>query len=155
MTTIFYLWYRHGDRIGGAHTMVLGTYTTEARAKDALAFLSDKPGFVDYGIGGFTIDPRQVDMTSMPGGPVGSERVLRQGKSFWDLWHRREDERGYDHDTLIGIYSSEAEAQQGLAMVRSLPEFSDFPEGFEIGEVTLDRTEMREGFVTVYPGDEF
>ncbi len=152
MTIVYNLWYRHGDRIGGAHALVPGTYSTEAKAREMLVFLSDKSGFVDHGIEGFSIEPRTVDVTALPSGQVGSEGNL-SGDTFYELWHHRKDERGYDHDTLIGIYSGEARAKLALAMVRNLPEFSDLPAGFEIVERPLDKTEWLEGFITIYPGE--
>ncbi len=70
------------------------------------------------------------------------------------LWHRHEDEMGYDHDTMLGIYSTRQKAEQALAMLRDKPGFVDHPGGFEIDDCTLDKTALVEGFVTIMPGEE-
>ncbi len=152
MTIVYNLWYRHGDRIGGAHTLLPGTYSTETKAQEARTFLSDKEGFVDYGIEGFAIQACRVDVTLTPQGAVGDEGML-PGKELYELWHRRDDGRGYDHDTLIGLYSSQEKAKQGISLVRDLPEFSDLPDAFETAKITVDRTHWEEGFFTAYPGE--
>lgn len=72
---------------------------------------------------------------------------------LWVLWHNRTDERGCDHDKMLGIYSTREKAEQGLAMLRDKPGFRDHPDGFEILEGRLDKTSMLEGFVTAW-GDE-
>lgn len=73
--------------------------------------------------------------------------------SYYALWHCRVDERGCDHDLLLGIYSTQEKAEQGLALLRDQPGFRDFPECFEILEGTVDQTHMLEGFVIAW-GDE-
>ena len=70
-----------------------------------------------------------------------------------ELWHMRTDEEGRDYEKLLGIYSTQEKAQQGLGLMRDKPYFRDFPECFEILEGGLDETDMTEGFVTVW-GDE-
>lgn len=72
---------------------------------------------------------------------------------YYALWHRRTDEEGRDHDRLLGIYSTQKKAEEGLALVRDMPGFREYPEGFEINDGTIDKTYMTEGFVTVW-GDE-
>ena len=153
MATIHNLWYRHKDRYGGDLAMTLGTYSTIDKAKEGMDFLQDKPGFADYGLSGFSIESRKVDVTYTSKGEAGSEGEL-VGQTYYALWHYRIDERDYDHDTLLGTYSSEAKAQQGLSITRDLPEFNDLPDSFEILDGTVDHTDMREGFVTIYHGEE-
>ena len=69
------------------------------------------------------------------------------------LWHERTDETGCDHEKMLGVYSTEQKAREAMEFLRDKPGFKDYPEGFYIRHCTIDRTEMVEGFVTVYPGD--
>jgi homoserine kinase type II len=69
------------------------------------------------------------------------------------LWHYRTDERGCDHDKMLGIYTTRAKAEEGLALLRDKPGFRDYPDGFEILEGELDTTGLLEGFITVEPGE--
>jgi hypothetical protein len=50
---------------------------------------------------------------------------------------------------LLGVYSSEAKAQEAKATASSLSGFRDHPDGFEISSYTVDRACWTEGFVTV------
>jgi homoserine kinase type II len=69
------------------------------------------------------------------------------------LWHRCTDEEGKDHELMLGIYSTQEKAEQGLALLRNKPGFRDYPDGFEAQDATIDRTYMTEGFVFAW-GDE-
>ncbi|HXS41977.1 MAG TPA: hypothetical protein VN766_17440 [Stellaceae bacterium] len=69
------------------------------------------------------------------------------------LWHCRTDEQGCEHEKMLGIYTTRAKAEEGLALLRDKPGFKDYPDGFEILEGALDETYMLEGFITVQPGE--
>lgn len=69
------------------------------------------------------------------------------------LWHFRTDEQGCEHEKMLGIYTTRAKAEEGLALLRDKPGFRGYPDGFEILQGALDETHMLEGFVTVYPGE--
>jgi len=60
------------------------------------------------------------------------------------LWFRRE---GLDEaDIFIGAYSSEEQAKAAIERLRKKDGFVDFPQGFEINQVELDRDRWIEGF---------
>ena len=69
------------------------------------------------------------------------------------LWHFRTDEQGCDHDKMLGVFSTRDKAQEALDFLRDKPGFKDYPDGFEILSGTMDKYGLKEGFVTVYPGD--
>jgi hypothetical protein len=75
------------------------------------------------------------------------------------ILHHRDQETydANDEDKVIGVYSSEARAQQAIERLRDKPGFRDFPERWFIGELTLDKdsTAWNEGFITVYRGDDY
>lgn len=83
--------------------------------------------------------------------------------TYYALWHMRFDDEDRDYDKLLGIYSTQQKAEQGLALLRDKPGFHDHPDGFEINgslpddsEISasvMDKTSMTEGFITVW-GDE-
>lgn len=74
-------------------------------------------------------------------------------QDYYEFWHMRVDAEGRDFDKQLGIYSTQDNAESGLALLRDRPGFRDHPDGFEILDGTMDRTGMTEGFITVW-GDE-
>jgi len=74
-------------------------------------------------------------------------------KTFYELCHMRVDDEDRDYDKLLGIYSTQEKAEEGLALLRDKPGFRDHPDGFEINEGPMNKTDMTEGFITVW-GDE-
>jgi hypothetical protein len=69
---------------------------------------------------------------------------------IYDLWFVREYEHREDTELRIGAYATVAEAEAVIARLREKPGFVDYPEGFQIQELTLGRTGWTEGFVTEY-----
>lgn len=65
------------------------------------------------------------------------------------LWHEYEDTNGCDQSKLIGAYRTHEAAVQALERSRTLPGFRDYPDGFEIAPVSLDRDSWTDGFVTM------
>ncbi|MCC8962090.1 hypothetical protein H8A95_07090 [Bradyrhizobium sp. Pear76] len=64
------------------------------------------------------------------------------------LWHSHEiGDRGTD-DKLIGVYSSEAEAEAAKARKLKYEGFRDEPDGFLIDKYELDRDYWSEGYIT-------
>ncbi|MEV7182359.1 hypothetical protein [Kitasatospora sp. NPDC093679] len=57
------------------------------------------------------------------------------------------DEQDGDDAKLLGVYSTEALAEERIHRARLLPGFAEEPDCFHIGEYTLDRDEWTEGFV--------
>ena len=52
-------------------------------------------------------------------------------------------------EKLIGIYSSENDAQEAIKRIKTKPGFRDFPDGFQIDEYEIGKDNWPEGFVTV------
>ena len=63
------------------------------------------------------------------------------------LWHSREIGNGHTDDKLIGVYSSEAEAEAAKARKLRYEGFRDFPRDFCIDRYELDRDQWSEGFI--------
>ncbi len=78
---------------------------------------------------------------------------MKMTRTFHSLWHLRTDAHGQDHDKFVGIYSTKEKAEQALALLRDMPGFHDYLDGFEINECMMDETCFTDGFVTVW-GDE-
>ncbi len=64
------------------------------------------------------------------------------------LWFVQESDEAEDAELLIGIYETEADAKAAIEHLKGKPGFVDFPQGFEIHEYTLGRTDWLEGFIT-------
>jgi len=68
------------------------------------------------------------------------------------LWHAHDlDEE--KEVKLLGVYSSEAKAQEAKAKASGLAGFRDYPDVCEISRYTVDRDEWTEGFLTVRWGE--
>jgi len=64
------------------------------------------------------------------------------------LWFVKERPEGEeDIELLIGVYSSQAEAQIAIERVKEKPGFAEFQEGFQICPYKLDHDHWEEGFV--------
>jgi homoserine kinase type II len=164
----FALWHERYDAQGQDHDKLLGVYSTEQKAEQALALLRNKPGFHDHP-DGFDIRDGIMDETSMLEGFVtlcGDEEfdpnhTLAKGtrvffpsadpmpESYWVLWLRYTDDQGYDHEIKVGDYTSRENAAKGIELVRDQPGFRDHPDGFVITKGTIDQTDMVNGFVTL------
>ena len=68
------------------------------------------------------------------------------------LQHVRDPDGDEDIKT-IGVYSSEASANEAIERARKLPGFCDHPDGFHIGPYFLDQDHWRDGFCTIYLGN--
>jgi hypothetical protein len=64
------------------------------------------------------------------------------------LQHFHEDGEYEEHPKLIGVYTSEEEAQAAIARLITQPGFRDHPKGFSIGETDLNRDGWEEGFIS-------
>ena len=67
MTTLYSLWHIYDNEHGVTSDTSIGTYTSEALAKQAIEELSDKPGFKKYP-DGFRIIPCTLDHIEWPDG---------------------------------------------------------------------------------------
>jgi hypothetical protein len=66
----------------------------------------------------------------------------------YDLWYEREYPDREDTELHIGIYATEADAEEAINRLRDKVGFRDFPEGFNIHPTRLGMTGWTEGFVS-------
>ena len=69
--------------------------------------------------------------------------------TVYDLWYVRGYADREDTELHIGVYSSHEIAHAAIERLRVKPGFQDWPEGFEIHEIMLDRDNWAEGFKSV------
>jgi len=60
--------------------------------------------------------------------------------------HSYESTHGEDLVKTIGIYSSQAAAEEAVGRLINLPGFSDYPEGFSIDSYFVDEDHWTSGF---------
>ena len=65
------------------------------------------------------------------------------------MWYVHTFESGDEDEMLIGVYSSEEEAQAARARLANKPGFSRNLDGFLIEAYELNKDHWTEGFVTV------
>jgi hypothetical protein len=70
-------------------------------------------------------------------------------KAVFLLWHSHDLGNGVTDDKLIGVYSSEAEAEAASLRKLQFEGFREAPEGFCIEKYELDRDYWSEGYVIV------
>ena len=63
--------------------------------------------------------------------------------------HVREDPGGGEAIKFIGVYSSQARAQEAVDRLRQVEGFRDYPDGFSINRHVVDQDNWAEGFVTL------
>jgi hypothetical protein len=135
--------------------------------------LRDKPGFRDYP-DGFEILEGPIDETFWLEGflslwgdeepdpnyvPGSGKRLLFASvdpmpQTYWALWHRYVKEGRVREEILIGTYTSRANAEKGIELVRDQPGFREHPDGFVIKQGMIDQTDMINVFMTVRNGGE-
>jgi len=142
---------------------VIGVFSSEARAKQAIALLSEKRGFRRWP-GGFRICESDVDRLRYPPGQIhaaqeilGGEGVsfpvqdplrivyeatflrLRAGETF-DTY--RDDLL----PTAIGEFSSHELAEAAVESLKDHEDFRDWPDGFRITERVIDEPAYPDGY---------
>ncbi|MBU2156924.1 MAG: hypothetical protein KJ989_20595 [Gammaproteobacteria bacterium] len=70
-------------------------------------------------------------------------------KSVYILHHVHDFADGHEDQKIIGVFSSEENAEAARDLVKTQPGFSNTPEGFEIAEWQLDRAGWLEGYVSI------
>jgi hypothetical protein len=70
------------------------------------------------------------------------------------LQHVHEAPNGEEDVKLIGVYSSEAAAQDAIGRLSMKPGFSDHPESFHVGRYEVDRDQWIDGFISWKEGTE-
>jgi len=65
------------------------------------------------------------------------------------LWHSHSVGDGETDDKLIGVYSSEDEAEAAKSRKLQHEGFRDVPDGFLIGGYELNRDYWSEGYITI------
>jgi hypothetical protein len=63
------------------------------------------------------------------------------------LYHVLEDSEERESVKLLGIYSSQENAERAVESYKFLPGFVDYPDGFCISDTKVDRSGWDEGFV--------
>lgn len=64
------------------------------------------------------------------------------------LQHVHEAPSGEEDVKLIGVYSSEAAAQDAIERLKLKPGFRDQPDNFHVGRHDLDRDQWTDGFIS-------
>ena len=65
------------------------------------------------------------------------------------LQHVHSADDGAEDVKLIGVYSSQANAQAAITRLRRAPGFSEAPAGFHIDEYQVDKDQWVEGYSTL------
>lgn len=80
---------------------------------------------------------------------------MQSGDFVYLVWWMPYDEEGnclpgfdFEDCSLIGTYSTRERAEASIARARTLPGFSDHPEGFVIDAYALDEDHWTSGFKT-------
>ena len=79
MTTVFLLWHRHDTGFGDEEEKLIGVYSSEENAKQAITRLQEQPGFKDYP-DDFQIELCGVDETGWAEGFITVAESLRSIK---------------------------------------------------------------------------
>lgn len=67
------------------------------------------------------------------------------------MHHTHELPNSEEDVKLIGVYSSNAEAELAVKRASCLPGFKESPDGFSVSECTIDEDDWKEGFFTWRP----
>jgi homoserine kinase type II len=68
----------------------------------------------------------------------------------WLLWHTHTVGEE-DDEKLIGVYSTQQNAEQAQSRAAGLPGFRELPEGFGIDSYIVDQDRWTKGFVRLAP----
>jgi homoserine kinase type II len=63
------------------------------------------------------------------------------------LWFVQEQNEHPDIELLVGVFSSQTEAQRVIELLKNKSGFADFPDGFRIEAYELNKFSWTEGFV--------
>jgi hypothetical protein len=74
----------------------------------------------------------------------------RSRDQLWIVWHEYETEEACEETKLIGVFCTRRAARNAVARLKDKPGFCDFPRGFSVSKVFLDRVEWQDGFVRIY-----
>ena len=69
---------------------------------------------------------------------------------LWHVYELRDDFGIHDEEKLIGVFSSEAKAQEAIERLKEKEGFRDLPLScFEIHQTKVDQVGWKDGFATV------
>jgi hypothetical protein len=68
--------------------------------------------------------------------------------TIFEVTHDFEIPESLDNGRFIGAYSTRARAEAAVARTSKLPGFSNYPDGFVIGEVTIGKDHWTSGFIS-------
>lgn len=74
-------------------------------------------------------------------------------EEVYAIWHVRSDDEDGDDAKFIGVYRSEAAANDAVVRLKGKPGFCDHPDGFQVQCYKLDEDHWTEGFVTIRYND--
>ena len=70
---------------------------------------------------------------------------------LWHIYEQKDDFGAQDEEKLIGVFSSEANAQEAIKRLKDKEGFRDLPLScFEIHKTTVDQVGWEYGFATVH-----
>ena len=119
-------------------TILLGFFSTESKAKEAIQYYLDKPGFKDYPKA-FKIKTVHADVDDF------NDTVGDFTDSVFYLSHEYSDGE-YDCISDLGFYSSNEKASAALLKYKKDDEYKNYPDGFSVDNYKIDNTEWNEGF---------
>jgi hypothetical protein len=66
--------------------------------------------------------------------------------------HVHKFDEGEENVKMIGVYSTQEQAERAVERLREQPGFRDVPTGFSIDPYIVDEDNWTEGYVTLYHG---
>ena len=75
--------------------------------------------------------------------------AMRSGEAVFVVQHVHEFDDEAEDVKMIGVYSTQEQAEQAVARLRSREGFCDTPDGFHISRYPLDVDHWTEGYITV------
>lgn len=145
MKSVFLLLHKHvleydletGEAI--CDTKLLGGFSSKEKCEDVIPYYLKQPGFKDWP-DEFEIEEVYADMDEF------SDVVGEFTDTVFYLSHEWYDGE-YDYITQLGFYSSFQKAKNAESAFKKDSCFAEHPDGFEIGEIIIDKTGWTEGFV--------
>lgn len=71
---------------------------------------------------------------------------MNSSRFAYVVFHVRETDSGHEDVKIIGVYSSQTNADSAIARISKLPGFVDCKEGFTTDEYPVDEDHWTEGF---------
>ena len=124
-------------------TKVLGYFSTQSKAKQAIDEYKLLDGFCDYP-NDFFIETCEADVDEFNDIPGQFSDVV------YRLFHEYYDGVEFDYVTNLGFYSTEQNVYKALEKFKHDPIFAEHLDGFIIYECQIDEKYWQDGFFTYY-----